>query len=162
MDGRGRGGRLRGPAPNRERRSGLPLRPRRRRARRSRRRLGSPEEARTLGKDRGVKDYRAPNHISKTVLSTVHLGPPTGTRTSQLAPVTVHLHCGQLRGLCERDIGLKEQALSRADDLNRRAAWGCVERAGRKCSQGICSGCGYVSARIFLGLHSASIGERPA
>ena len=86
MDGRGRGGRLRGPAPNRERRSGLPLRPRRRRARRSRRRLGPPEEARTLGKDRGVKDYRAPNHISKTVLSTVHLGPHplTEERTFQL------------------------------------------------------------------------------
>ena len=25
------------------------------------------------------------------------------------ALVTVHLHCGQLRGLCERDIGLKNR-----------------------------------------------------
>ena len=40
-----------------------------------------PEEARTPRKDRGVKDYRAPNHISKTVLSTVHLGPPKRNRT---------------------------------------------------------------------------------
>ena len=41
--------------------------------------LGPPEEARTLYKDRGVKDYRAPSHISKMVLSTVHFGPPRFT-----------------------------------------------------------------------------------
>ena len=31
--------------------------------------------------DRGAKTQRAPNHISKTVLSTVHFGPQRGTRT---------------------------------------------------------------------------------
>ena len=31
--------------------------------------------------DRGAKTQRAPNHISKTVLSTVHFGPPAWTRT---------------------------------------------------------------------------------
>ena len=35
--------------------------------------VGPPGEARTPRKDRGAKDHRAPNHISKTVLSTVHL-----------------------------------------------------------------------------------------
>ena len=35
-----------------------------------------PEETRTPGKDRHAKDHRAPNHISKTVPPTVHLGPP--------------------------------------------------------------------------------------
>ena len=34
-----------------------------------------PEEARTSRKGRCAQDDRAPNHISKTVLSTVHLGP---------------------------------------------------------------------------------------
>ena len=43
--------------------------------------LGPPGEARTPRKDRGAKDHRAPNHISKTVLSTVHLGPPEKNRT---------------------------------------------------------------------------------
>ena len=36
-------------------------------------------EARTPRKDRCAKDHGAPNHISKTVLSTVHLGPPLST-----------------------------------------------------------------------------------
>ena len=31
--------------------------------------------------DRGAKTQRAPNHISKTVLSTVHFGPPNWTKS---------------------------------------------------------------------------------
>ena len=42
---------------------------------------GPPKEARPPRKGRGTKDHRAPNHISKMVLPTVHLGPPAGTRT---------------------------------------------------------------------------------
>ena len=59
---------------SRGRRSGLPLRPRRRRARRPRSRFGSPEEARTPRKGRGARDHSAPSQSSKTVLSTVHDG----------------------------------------------------------------------------------------
>ena len=29
----------------------------------------------------GIKDHTAPSHISKTVLSTVHLGPPDLTKS---------------------------------------------------------------------------------
>ena len=43
-----------------------------------------PEEARTPRKDRYGEDHRAPNHIPKTVLSTVHLGPLAGDRTTRL------------------------------------------------------------------------------
>ena len=43
--------------------------------------LGGPEEARTPRKDRYGEDHRAPNHIPKTVLSTVHLGPPYWTKS---------------------------------------------------------------------------------
>ena len=35
-----------------------------------------PEEARTPREGGGPKDHRAPSHISKTVLSTVKIGPP--------------------------------------------------------------------------------------
>ena len=43
--------------------------------------VSPPGEARTPRKERGGKDHRAPNHISKMVLSTVKSGPPEGTRT---------------------------------------------------------------------------------
>ena len=38
-----------------------------------------PKEARIARKGRGARDHRAPNHISKTVLSTMHVGGPECT-----------------------------------------------------------------------------------
>ena len=37
--------------------------------------LSLPEEARNPRKRRGAKNHRAPNHISKTLLSIVNKGP---------------------------------------------------------------------------------------
>ena len=48
--------------------------------------LGPSEEARIAREGRGAKDHRAPSHISKTVLSTVHLGPPEKNRTERCEP----------------------------------------------------------------------------
>ena len=45
-------------------------------------RNGPPGGARTPRRGRGGRNHKVPNHISKTVLSTVHLGPLTGTRTT--------------------------------------------------------------------------------
>ena len=45
------------------------------------------KEARNPRKERGANDHRAPNHISKTVLSTVHFGPPKRTRTKGVSCV---------------------------------------------------------------------------
>ena len=43
--------------------------------------LTPPEEARTPRRDCYAKDHRDPNHISKTVPPTVHLGPPNWTKS---------------------------------------------------------------------------------
>ena len=40
-------------------------------------RNGPPGGARTPRRGRGGRNHKVPNHISKTVLSTVHLGPPS-------------------------------------------------------------------------------------
>ena len=45
-------------------------------------RNGPPGGARTPRRGRGGRNHKVPNHISKTVLSTVHLGPPKEIRAT--------------------------------------------------------------------------------
>ena len=51
-----------------------------------------PEETRTPRRDRDAKDHRAPSHISKTVLPTVHSGP----RESRESPLKCRVRVRQI------------------------------------------------------------------